>query len=435
MSNVSTSFFRTIANSFMERISALGDNQVAYNALGVVGPMGISLERAREGAYSVEPQNQMVKPRFIHIKDRHTAPVTFRNAEDKQFYTGLMLESQLRVIEAIRQHPGCPVLFQGLDEDRNLDACSPGIIKEAKWLFSNDIPTTVNALNGAQREFLCDYQAANLLLFLGEIPILYKTLHKDANGRTLLDAPTSMELLFTQIPKDVVSCAQESVRHYTKVLVVFGAMHDFKQFSEEAGFQHEVIDTLQPLPFSRVNLLSHRFIHIRQMHKVPGKEDYLDAVVSSQLKVIQAIRRYPHCPVLAESLDERITKRDCDREDILTAKLLFSEGIPLTLEGLSPRQKAFIYHHHAPDLLLFLGELPALEKTIHKEVSKEMLQKALAGDVSMRDEGREKEAVLCAKETFATQACSTVLVVFGALHDFKPLCEAVGLIHEQIDAV
>jgi len=382
--------------------------------------------------------------------------------QDRQFSSGDVLkerviESQLLVIEAIRRYPGCPILLQSLDETLNVHDCERESVLTAKVLFPRGIPSNVEDLTLAQKRALYEYGAADLMLLLGEIPTLHRAIHREVNSSLMQKALSGdYEATFTAIPKEAVMCAKEVFSSHLcanqnppTALVIFGALHDFNSFCEAEGISHERIDAIPGAPTlaneAAPKVYKERFIHIRQLHANPhdrlfSSDDPLkECVVASQLKVAQAIKQYPDCPVLAESLEENINIKDCDRELVLRAKVLFPNGIPSNSEELSFAQKKMIYEFGAPDLLLLLGEIPTLHKTVQKEVAANLLKEALAGNSEIRFEAREQQAVVCAKEILSSQQCvnqdrPTVLVVFGGLHDFGPFCKAREVSYERVDA-
>jgi len=156
MSNVSSSFFRTLANSFMERIGALGDSQLAYNALGVVGPLGISLDKARSGAYSLarEPGprlSTLIPPPVLRkeIDPNDTPPTT---ADDPVIWSNWLLKGgnpNLRDFNGI-------TLLQKAINDNNLDLCrvlidhgaavigNPGDIEKLMQMVTNGTKLSIN---------------------------------------------------------------------------------------------------------------------------------------------------------------------------------------------------------------------------------------------------------------------------------------------------
>ena len=249
----------------------------------------------------------------------------------------------------------------------------------------------------------------------------------------------------------MVECAKQVFSNNRQaqptVLVVAGALYDLREPCQSANISYEEINAW------RLEDLTHasnpqadrkpRIIHVGQMHRDPQALNYdspnisqhqKDNVIRSQLEVIQTILRHPGCPVLDESLDEDRQYRLC--EPAIRAERLFPEGIPSSVEKLNYGQKEFIYEYGSAELLLYLKKIPALYKTIHKEVSADLLESALAGS-RVAQLGREKEALACAKEVLSGEACAsqdrpTVLMVFGSVHNFAPLCKEASLSHELV---
>lgn len=189
-----------------------------------------------------------------------------------------------------------------------------------------------------------------------------------------------------------------------------------------------------------------KIIHITQQHNdgrfgLP-QPDVLDSTLRSQIQVGLAIKRNPGCPVLAESLYEDGLDAS-SLHDQKTAKLVFKNGFPTSINGLNLPQKCYLYKYGAAKILFYLGEIPALYKSIHREIAEAIIEKAKAepsGYLSRSlNAPREIEAMECAKEAalahYESLDDATVIIVFGLLHDFKPYCDKEGYEHEVVDTV
>jgi hypothetical protein len=201
------------------------------------------------------------------------------------------------------------------------------------------------------------------------------------------------------------------------------------------------------------------FIHVKQAYRPTGEGTFLEnteptqetieAIVQSQLKVIKAIKERPNSIVMEEGRYQNINDSDLDDANYnmfnsavgimrLAARSIFPQGVNQDCHALTALQKKFIYEKGGTLTLFYLGEISSIYKSIHKEVGDAIHQQVRSNDFSSIDLPREKEAVACAKEAVMEHygRCngSSVLVVFTASHDFKPLCDQEGFSFESIEA-
>ena len=234
--------------------------------------------------------NRNEKINFIHVKQIHgpnlpllqamlkdkyniTFPIALlkRATQDSQERA---IRSQLKVAEAILKHPDCPVLDENLDCDITLDTIyekkKEHEFSEKKAQFEKIFPgrelPEFDALNDIQKELLCEYGAPQVLHVLQKITAVYKSVHpeqlqafeeqaKSGNVKQILS-----EQLMSAREKEAIACAREAaiMHNHSTVLVVYGALHNFKYHCREAGFSYKKIDCsfnyniLNSMSFDRV---------------------------------------------------------------------------------------------------------------------------------------------------------------------------------------
>lgn len=421
----------------------------------------VHCSQSNQGSHRLEEEFQKTTPktktqRFINIKVMHRL-----NGDEpfssKNFLHEAMIKSQLQIIDAIKRNPDCPILLQSLDENITIKDCNNELCLRAKLLFPNGIPSTIRKLNFPQKKFIYEIGAAKLMLMLSQIPTLYRTIHKSVDEELLKQAQvyTYSEAIFTKIDKEAMECAKEVLssqqcanQDQPAVLVIFGASHDFGSLAKASGISYEILNTLQDMKQDMENdgpKNGPRFIHIKDMHRLPGKfsqdNPLTVAVVRSQLKVVETIRNFQgDFHVFTESLEKDLDIKDCDRSIVFMAHHLFPDGIPSTIDELTLSQKDFIYDYGAPDLMLFLNQIPKLYAT-SKKISRLMLENAIKqGDTETQFDAREEETIACVKEVFTSQEATNrgqpvALVVFGGSHDFQTLSNREGFSYEKIYAV
>lgn len=170
--------------------------------------------------------------------------------------------------------------------------------------------------------------------------------------------------------------------------------------------------------------------HITQAHKLPfgmkPEPEYIETVIQSQLNVAQAIKEHKNRPVLVEGLHEDAFF-DPDNEFNKAAKMIFPQGLQRNSKELTSLQREFLYSNGAAFTMLYLGEIPRLYKSIHKEASDVIDQQISSGDFEKIFSPREKEAIDCVKEAASKQSDNpnktTVLLVYGGGHNFDSYCK------------
>ncbi len=199
-----------------------------------------------QGVPAFNNQNFSEKPHFIHVRQRHKLP--FGISPSPYVYESI-IKSQLKVVEVVKKYFDCPVVLESLYE--NTKERLPEMVIASKMLFPNGIPSTIEELNSAQKEFLYNEGGVFTLWFLEIIPSIYKGIHKEISN--LFDsqiANGNMNSVFFEREKEAMECANEALslqrssnQDRSIVLVVFGRQHDFGSLCGEYGFTHETIDT------------------------------------------------------------------------------------------------------------------------------------------------------------------------------------------------
>lgn len=175
--------------------------------------------------------------------------------------------------------------------------------------------------------------------------------------------------------------------------------------------------------------------------------DLQERAIRSQLKVAEAILKHPDCPVLDENLDCDITLDTiCEKKkehEFSEKKAQFEKIFPgrelPEFDALNDIQKELLCEYGAPQILHVLQKITAVYKSVHpeqlqtfeKQLESGNVKKTLLSEQLMS--AREKEAIACAREAAIKHNHSTVLVVYGAWHNFKYHCREAGFSYEKID--
>jgi hypothetical protein len=188
--------------------------------------------------------------KIIVITQQHKLPF---GIEPTQQIIDATIRLQLKVADELKKQPDYPIVIEGLCEDATEDDAL-SIADVVKWMFPAGIPTDFNELSGSQKDFLYKYGATRTLFYLGEILLLFKSIHKDVSDA--LDKRISQgdyQDIFALREIEAINCAKEAATKYcgktegATVILVFGGGHDFESRCRDEGIEYELIDTVIPI--------------------------------------------------------------------------------------------------------------------------------------------------------------------------------------------
>lgn len=199
-----------------------------------------------------------------------------------------------------------------------------------------------------------------------------------------------------------------------------------------------------------------RIIHLGQYHYVNTELsiDFWEQVVQSQFAIAKIIQQNPYCPVVCEATDRNRKRHEYkDNEGLSVGKRgisfqemrqIFPLGLPNSYADLNNPQKDALYAFGGTLVLFFLNIIPALYRSADEMtagctrhfVANDM-QKALdsrIGDAEYQRKlailnlMREENALVMCQQAVAAHfnnagASSSVILVYGGMHNFKPLCD------------
>ncbi|OGT38924.1 MAG: hypothetical protein A3F12_01960 [Gammaproteobacteria bacterium RIFCSPHIGHO2_12_FULL_38_14] len=193
--------------------------------------------------------------RIIHINQAHKPAL----ANPPQEIIDEIIRSQFQVGQELKKYTGYPILLESLHKDLS-DASSfslemAKISLSAKILFPEGFPKNFSNLDPIQKNFLYDQGVVFTLFYLGEIPVLYKSIHGEV--RNNIDQQISegrYGQVFTPRELEAIECAKETAIKTFKtldkatIIIVFGGGHNFKPYCDKEGFEYELINTIQRIP-------------------------------------------------------------------------------------------------------------------------------------------------------------------------------------------
>ncbi len=208
--------------------------------------------------------------KIIHIAQGHKKPILIKGDKPSSDIIDKVVHSQLKVAIAIKLHLPCPVVNErtGYNQERFTS-------RNIKKAFPTGIPTQFNQLTNEQKRMLYEEGAAQILYDIGKIPILYRSYSTKMAARMeqvlnnpidISDMPTSvacfkleqksneLDALSAERELEAIQYAEEAAfKKYStfdgaKVIIVYGASHNFKPYCEERGYDHEIIDCWNKSP-------------------------------------------------------------------------------------------------------------------------------------------------------------------------------------------
>lgn len=206
-----------------------------------------------------------------------------------------------------------------------------------------------------------------------------------------------------------------------------------------------------------------KIIHLGVYHKFFEAEHYTqsylramktlvyETVVESQFIAAMYLLGHPDIPIVQEGYSEDVRRSDYDAmpaEHDHEFNNAFPKGFPSHIDELTPEQKELLYEHGAVDTLFFLNKIPTIYKSIHVEVADlyiEKVHKKLKKgkgylEIDYINIKREKEVIECCKEAakenfLGGEENARIIISYGVLHDFEPICNEYGIKHEFVSTV
>jgi hypothetical protein len=182
----------------------------------------------------------------IHLKQLHALNgIPHTKATDEQLEAVAL--SQYRVSQYILQNYKLPVVHEAIDKDMDCidDKGFCSFIRGA--IFPGGLPHSFEDFNKQQKAFLYKYGGATSLLVFDLIPKLHKSI-----TREILDAFFNKKIDRETLEERVIdNVKQASEQHFqdlsnNKIILVFGAAHDFRNECTAYGYNLTNIDTVLP---------------------------------------------------------------------------------------------------------------------------------------------------------------------------------------------
>ncbi|MDF2940233.1 MAG: hypothetical protein K0R66_875 [Gammaproteobacteria bacterium] len=207
--------------------------------------------------------------RFTHLGQFHIHPGwdKDRSAAERIIHSQFMVAQNLLEMQASSSN--MVVISESLNEDLDWDAINknPQLAVQLhdnsrafKAKFPEGFPKRLESLNLEQQFWLAKLGAPTLLFFLGQLPLVYKSLPSDkvANALGMIFADGNIELDSSLIEQHSIHClkralemekakSQDPVQAFHAV-IVYGTHHDFSFIADDSHvISHQKIDCHKPL--------------------------------------------------------------------------------------------------------------------------------------------------------------------------------------------
>lgn len=204
---------------------------------------------------------------FIHIAHVHVYGTNYKHVNTSLPFVTEAINSQLKVAKIIRDHPGSPLLVQFGENDEISQLEVQQLLREPQILddkvltsrynydtimsvairkiFPQGLPTNMAGLTDLQRQLIYSEGASRIMLYLGELPTLYKGRRTD-QFRDLLDETWDKGCV-----DEAVDCIKELAIKFNntgKSMTFLGTYLPECNFSKYKGkekFSHSVIYTTE----------------------------------------------------------------------------------------------------------------------------------------------------------------------------------------------
>lgn len=306
--------------------------------------------------------------KIIHIKQMHAHP--FASAE---MITAADIEeialSQFRVAMEIKKYPGCPIVSEGCYYDRVKPLC----IYDTKTIFPDGFLDDFNKLTSSQKRALHDLGGAKILLDLGEIPGIYKSMH-DAIAN---EHPARLASLTTV---------------YQKHVLLENEYQRLSALSANAARELDKICASHGLKDAKTKKAREKFLDFQKASSV-AFHNYMEAV-----------DQFSYLDNHPDTQDFIFRRRELDL-------------IQCAIEAAKDATKPGPFWDELKEIL----QAPNHKDPLLIRANKKMHEIA---ELALR--------MFRTPQSFLPQP-QDVIVVYGAAHDFKPYCDEHGFGLEEID--
>ena len=192
---------------------------------------------------------------ITHLGQSHRLPGDLQPSPE---ILELVVDSQLKVANYIKEHPNALVFKEGLIENQfGINEHEVSFL--AKFLFPHGLPNDSSKLSSEKKEFIYNMGAVGIMNCLGELTTIYKTRTPEENAdiEFLIDKGEDHRLILAFEEKSAMNCIQKVLKKKTnvnEVILVYGDFHNFESYCGELGFKYEKICCVSSLIIGKAYL-------------------------------------------------------------------------------------------------------------------------------------------------------------------------------------
>lgn len=184
--------------------------------------------------------------KITHVKQCHIFPdATNRQKEEE------IAPSQFLVAKTIMKNKDSIVVDEGINEDHTPEhyqqtkSNALSFYHVVRHLFPRGMPDNYSELTAVQKIFLAENGASILLFYFGKISHIYKA-HSEIESKENDELyRTGKDIIFFPREKQAIYWSKKaSIQgNNKKILLVYGAAHDFEEAIEKANIPGVIFDT------------------------------------------------------------------------------------------------------------------------------------------------------------------------------------------------
>lgn len=193
-----------------------------------------------------------MKLEITHLKQFHKIPGIPEYDQYKPICNKIA-KHQYELAKYLTQNPNIPVIVESLYDNIDCINSSDMCNVTKNFIFPQGLPDNFNQLTFLQKKFLYEEGAATTLVYMGILPIVYKSIDKEFSDKIDAEAEQlSYEELYQKVTTDddfgnrenfaldnaaLVAEAVYGISNENKIFIIFGGAHDFKNECNDRGFE------------------------------------------------------------------------------------------------------------------------------------------------------------------------------------------------------
>jgi|GEM_PF-4398211 len=270
----------------------------------------------------------------VHLRQMHRVPGFTFQTISKTMQERVVL-AQFNIALYLIENSKFPVVLESLYDDLDCNNYSD-FCKTVKGFFPAGFISNFEELNDSQKEILYEYGAARLLMYLELLPRVFKSTSKEQADQVDQEVEQGdcskifsfrEEIALEYIKRAANLCYGNDQQG--KVILIFGAAHDFKEKCGQYGYKLTEVNVIQ---------------ETTHQYEVDGS---METTGGSSEEIAQLVKDHPHIKRLFHSRYVSIDELESlAKQDFTKLKQIISENalIDFVFQGILPVNQLFSVH-------------------------------------------------------------------------------------------